>query len=225
MKEIIVGRKNTSIRESIRSRHTGGMDFKLARACSQSDTNVKAVLESIVLNWPNLSNESIQVIFEIRSGYKVSLATVEQMREGQTVDNYAMDEVKTNHTVSAAYRERYIRRLNQLYDVGFIGIRYKSHPVTPYECRYRDGLGTGKNHFAQTGSLKAAVAWIDLLERQCVPELWRVLLQPNQAELGTLKQAFDMVWPEFQHRMPDIRITSRPKITRNLIRIGARRAK
>ena len=227
----IKGRRSSLISESMRSSHISGK-FALDR----SDT-VKAAFTAIdevqfvkmlASTWHTLGCAALCELYQIRTGQSITMERIVEIvpslkpKSIEVVDEQAQPDFRLPEEYAETYRrwnyeERYIRRLNQLYEKGFIGIIVGSVKMGTYRCAYTLPTKRKSHAWMTARSLDEAILWQDDQERKYIPSVWRVLMSPTLAEWHTFLTTFKAIYPRNQVRLTNILEVQRKPITRKLI--------
>ena len=197
----IKGSKLNLVNESIRSKSIERKWTPLGRVRYADEIDEGRVVQMIANNWPDLENDAIAEIYQIRSGRKLSASKLAEYlpdREVQSAEYRIehepgeLDEfflpgetvngrVLTPHDIHA-YVLRFVYRANLLYTRGFIGLSPAGGRSGRFRCFYTFPQEQTKKKFFMAKGLHAAIEFLDNCERKYASPRFQVLMAPTRPE-------------------------------------------
>lgn len=162
---------------------------KPIRYTSQSEEEFMAIISA---NWPGYSIDSLKAIYEIRTSREISIERVKELcpHAEHDVETKALTPDLTEEDI-AYYQERYLKRMETICQDGYFGMwpargANKRRPLIQAQYTYPEPPSEppleDKRVSKWFTSMDAAVAFIDGLEREYVPEAYQALLWPSVPE-------------------------------------------
>ena len=232
----IKGSKLNIINESIRNKSYDRKWTPLGKVRYADEVDEGRVVQMIANNWPDLENDAIAEIYEIRSGRKLSAGKLAEFLPNRKVksveskiehepgefDEFFLPGETINGRILTprdihAYVLRFVYRVDLLYTKGFIGLGPAHSRNGRFRCFYIFPQEPTKKKYFMAKGLHAAIEFLDNCEREHTPPRFQVLMAPTRPEYRQFVTSFRAIQPKYNHKMPNVLKTRRIELTMKYI--------